>query len=300
MASEGRSVNPTSLVYWWPVVSALGLLVPRTEVVALPEPDDAEVVTATCLVHEGHHDADSPECETALDRLMPALREAAARIGYPLFLRTDMVSGKHSFEDTCYVPDAASLREHAFAVAEEHGMAMFMERDAPLRAFAVREFLALNAPFKAFGGMPVAAERRYFVNDGEVICHHAYWSDIANIERGLMTREDYPHDWMVRLHEVNHEWPEEVAALTKRATIVAEALPGAWSVDFAQGEHGSWYLIDMAIASRSWHEDGCPSALAPRLIADEADGMETGLADGRSTAPDGGDARAEVEEGIQG
>jgi hypothetical protein len=50
----------------------------------------------------------------------------------------------------------------------------------------------------------------------------------------------------------------ERLVLGTHARKVSAELPGAWSVDFALGENGIWYLIDMALAKDSWHPADCP------------------------------------------
>ena len=40
--------------------------------------------------------------------------------------------------------------------------------------------------------------------------------------------------------------------LTAYAELVGSLMEGYWSVDFAQGADGQWYLIDMAEGDLSW------------------------------------------------
>ena len=174
-------------------------------------------------------------------RKQAAIERQAEAIGYPLFMRTDMVSGKHSWEMSCFVPSPDVLKGHIGAVVDE----TFFCGLEP-RAIVLRAFLELDSSFTAFWGkMPVSRERRYFVADGSVTCHHAYWPEDAI---------KYPSVrlWRQRLRLLNTETDEEVALLTQYAQQLRMPL-GAWSVDFACTKDGKWYLIDMAPAEASWH-----------------------------------------------
>lgn len=251
-------INPTSMLYWWPLTQSIGVPDPRTEIVPLAEPTDATVFLYTCTVH---HPADvdpkNPDCRNRLDALYDRCVAVTRRIGFPLFLRTDLTSGKHGWAHTCYVASEDVLRQHIAAVVEEHGVAMWMEGPAgALGALVFREFLTLDAPFTAFAEMPVARERRYFVDDGKVVCHHPYWEDEDNIARGIGYRGNvFEPKWRDMLADLNAEDAAEVAVLTMYAERVAKVIPGAWSVDFAFERGGGWRLIDMAVADRSWHPE---------------------------------------------
>ena len=235
MLESIKAAAKCSLLYWWPKVKGLGIPVPRTEIVEIPH----EVFLKFL---------DTPE---ALDPYLDDIYKAAKRIGYPLFLRTDLISGKHEWERTCYVPDEESLLSHIYAVVEEHFLAQIIP--LPCRALVFREFLELDWAFKAFRGMPIARERRYFIKDGKVLCHHPYWPEDA------IWNPDRPN-WRELLAELNRETEDEVRLLTSYALKIASVMDGYWSVDFAHARNGKWYLIDMAVGEFSWHPPGCPYA----------------------------------------
>jgi len=58
---------------------------------------------------------------------------------------------------------------------EDNEMKFWMSEEYPPAAFMVREFLDLDASFKAFGGLPIAREWRIFASPEKVICYHPYW-----------------------------------------------------------------------------------------------------------------------------
>lgn len=243
-------MNRTSLLFWFPLIRDLGVPVPRTEWALIDPPTDAE----SLMYPESGVDENAPpllfdwagQIEAAVDRLGS---------GYPIFMRTDLMSGKHLYWDTCYVGSASDLMAHALALMEDQAVhIMFPRSDENVSAVVVRELLPLAAEFAAFRGLPIAPERRYFVGDGRVTCHHPYWIDADNIKNGLEWGTAVP-DWEALLASVNEESPDEIALLTDYATRVAQALSGAWSVDFAKTVDGAWHLIDMAEAGVSWHPE---------------------------------------------
>lgn len=233
----------TSLLTWFPILRNMEIAQPRTEWVRL-----ARTASWKWL------DAETP------DELDPELKSAwmlcqltGIRIGYPLFLRSDLVSGKHAWKDTCFVEKPEDLFSHIFAVIEENETAGPL--GVPFQAMVFREFIELEWRFKAFWGeMPVARERRYFVKDGEILCHHPYWPPDSIIKPSV-------ENWQDLLQELNHESDLEVIKLSAYARQISQVLPGYWTLDFAKAKNGKWYFIDAAVGYISFHWEGCPHKL---------------------------------------
>lgn len=164
-----KKPNPNSMLTWWPRVAPLPIPTPRTALLEEPVPGLLMRWLWQCEGEEtlSHEDA------TAWSEYLGALRRAAQRIGYPVFLRTDHTSHKHAYEASCFLLTEGAFSRHLYEVIIAHGLAFGMPDAA---AMAVREWLDLDSSFTAFNGMPVAAERRYFVRDGRVECHHPYWA----------------------------------------------------------------------------------------------------------------------------
>jgi hypothetical protein len=118
--------------------------------------------------------------------------------------------------------------------------------------FIVREFLNLKSTFTAFAGyMPINKERRYFVDEGLIKCHHPYWPESAfNNHPERMANDP---DWKKKLRELNREDEEEIRLLSFYSNLVTSSVRGHWSIDYAQAVDGTWYLIDMALGNNSWH-----------------------------------------------
>ena len=229
----------SSLNYWWPIVSELGIPVPKTTIVPLT---DREI----SRMNE----------EWLPKSVVKRVTQAADRIGYPVFVRTDQASGKHSWERSCFVPSADVMTSHIYEVLEFNLNADIM--GLPFSSMVVRKYIPLEAPFTAFeGNMPVARERRYFVRDGVVECHHEYWITGA-VRQGMQYKDMPESEWLPLLTEINRQDVFEVLELSAYATLVGHSLPGYWSVDFAKSVVGQWLLIDMGRGEISYHKPDCP------------------------------------------
>jgi hypothetical protein len=214
------------MLYWWPKIKDLGIPVPRTEIVEFGSQDF-----------------------TSSDRL----EERVNLIGLPVFIRTDLCSGKHDWNQSCFV-DRMNVLIQRFAKVDENNVRWRMLGIEP-KALVIREFLDLESSFRAFiGNMPITKERRYFVKDGKVICHHPYWPVTAFNNHPARMVDDI--NWKQKLEILNQEDDSE-SILVNYAEKVSWAVDGYWSIDFAKGRNGKWYLIDMALGENSYHWAGC-------------------------------------------
>ncbi len=189
-------------------------------------------------------------------KLRTGLTEMGDELGWPIFLRTDYLSGKHSWKNTCYVSGREDVSKHIGALIE-HSLMADMET-FPVDIWVARKMIPTSPAFIYVPGqMPIVKERRYFVQDGKVVCHHPYWpEDVFNDQ--CTSRSD----WRERLDVINEEPRHEVRLLSKLSSIVATAIGGQWSIDWLWSEsEGKWYLIDMAEAKHSYHWPGCRYAL---------------------------------------
>lgn len=229
-------MNPNSLCNWWPKVQGLDVPMPRTEIVRVGRaPED--------LLYSGD-----------IGKLVaPVIDAVLSTGGCPAFIRTDLMSGKHSYEHTCLLRCVDKVEAHLVALAENQAMCLWY--GSTLEAFVVREFLELDWLFYAFDGLPIASERRFFVRDGKIVCKHPYWPEDA-IDGHGPTHDEWRH-WLRGLNNMRADGSQ----LDGYATRVAAALPGAWSIDFARHRLGEWYFIDAALAEESWHPEGCLASL---------------------------------------
>ena len=221
-----------SATWWFPKIKDIdGINVPKTEMVAMDEDMAITLLASTA---------------TFINEYGPMFEKALQRFTFPVFIRTDEMARKHDWKNTCFVKTRDDFYRHVRNLAADS-----TRIGEQCRAIMIREFLKLESPFECFNGMPVSRERRrYFIDGGDVACHHAYWHEIAF---GFLSPE-----YKRRLEELNHEPSDEVALLSGMARRVAREFPGAFSVDFARDVRGTWWLIDMATAGHSWHEPSCP------------------------------------------
>ena len=172
-------MNPNSALIWLPALERAGLPTPKTIIVPYSHHD--------CLsIFDGE---DSEE----FSRLSTAVMKAARQIGFPVFIRTDLSSAKHS-GPRAYKIELDGQNQPIAETLEDNELKFWMERNGP-QALLVREFLTLEAPFTAFSGFPVAREFRFFADPERVHCWHPYFPADA------IKRPSRP-DWRERLTEI--------------------------------------------------------------------------------------------------
>jgi len=218
------------MLYWYPLTMGLDIPQPKTNIVL-----QKDVKGWFKILDNGLDDEDKA-----------VLEQSATQIGYPLFIRTDYSSAKHDFKDTCFVAGKSTLYQNLHNLFESN----YCHNLYP-EAIILREYLTLDWSFKAFACMPVAPERRYFISDGEVVCHHPYW--VEDSIQFYCKNYVPPYDWKDKLRNMNTESISEIALLKGYAEKIASVLEGEFSVDFAKGRNEQWYFIDAASAIQSWH-----------------------------------------------
>ena len=230
-------VESDSLLLWYPKIKQLPIPQPKTEIILLTK-EELEILYN----------------ETIPKSVTDKVKVICDRMGYPCFLRTDLASGKHTWKRSCFVDGETELWKHIWEVTSFNLCAGILGLD--FRALVVREFIPMDTYFTAFwGDMPVNPERRYFVNNGEVLCHHPYWVEEAIAQ----SKQPSIVNWREIAKKINTETEEEVKLLTSYAKIVAEQFDGYWSIDFCKAKDSRWILIDMATGSNSWHPPNCPT-----------------------------------------
>jgi len=229
----------TCITYWYPVLKMLEIPTPKTIIVHC----DAPMV----YLAYGEKFPDQKVYFEFIDRL----KSACKQIGYPVFLRTGHLSHKHAWIDTCYLEKEKDLHQHVFSLAESSAMANIAGAPWPMDFWVVREMLKTKPYFYCFNKMPITRERRYFINDGKVICKHNYWPKLAFVDHSPTK------GWEKKLEELNTWDDKEEQHLTKMSEKVGSMLSGFWSIDWLQDIRGNWYCIDMAEGKNSWHEPEC-------------------------------------------
>lgn len=182
------------------------------------------------------------------EKYFKEIEKASKNFDFPIFIRGCNGSGKHDWKDTCYVKKFEDLREHIRNIIY-WSISCDVFGGIPCDFIVLREFIKMDSKFTAFyREMPVNPERRYFVKDGKIICHHPYWIEDA-------IRKPSIKNWKEVLKEINKETKEEIDQLTIYAEQIARVVEGYWSIDFCRSREGIWYMIDMAKGEDSWHPD---------------------------------------------
>jgi hypothetical protein len=227
------SDGPNCISEWYPKLIELSILTPRTVIVDLHE-DITPIAGGTKLKHFGDY--------------VNQVRAATDEIGYPCFLRSGLMSGKHSWKDTCYVTSRDQIAQRMYNLAEECACCDFMGR--PCSVFAARELIPTTPICIAFhGDMPITREFRFFVADGSV-CHvQPYWPEDA-----LEGNTDTP-GWKTRLEQISKLSEREREMLGGMSVRVGKHFGGYWSIDWLQSTSGEWYLTDMALGAESYRYD---------------------------------------------
>jgi hypothetical protein len=235
-------LNRNSAILWLPAIEAAGLPVPKTITVPYKHHD--------CLsIFDG-------ERSEEFERLSTEIMAAAQKIGFPVFIRTDLSSAKHS-GPSAYKIEVDGQNQPIAETLGDNELKFWLEREGPT-AFLVRQFIELDAPFTAFHGLPIAREFRFFANEDHVFCWHPYWPP-TSIEEYRPSCED----WRDKLAELQTE-PAEISELKALAMKAAGACGrDEWSVDFFRDVNGKWWLSDMAVAKDSYHWESCERAVQP-------------------------------------
>lgn len=239
--------SPNSALVWYPAMAKAadntGVEVPETEFVDLPEME----VCAGWI--DGEPEGDFP---------FDIIAEDAKRLGYPVFVRTDMTSAKHHGLEGYRARDEDELRAAVRWAIESNYMAMGMPHP---QAILLRDWIDLDAGFHdnrrsiTDSGVKIAREFRFFAEAESVYCQHFYWPAES-------MKDPDADDWEQRLDELSKVGERELNRLGEYAKACATETPGdlAWSVDVAADEDGNWWGIDMALAGMSWHPEECPMA----------------------------------------
>lgn len=223
-----------TMFYWYPIVEKSGILSPKT----------------TLIPFEGvlSYDIFDGKPNNDFDIFVKQLEQAADKIGYPLFVRTDETSNKHDWVDSCYVESKEQIRGHLLNILEMIEMSIGLG----FKGVALREFLQLESTFTSHNGMPVAKEFRLFLRNGRLECIHPYWPKAS-----IHTKEP---NWEGKIDQLRILTPDDLNVILREIAKFGDKLPEYWSVDFCKTVKGEWYLTDMAIGEDSYHWSTCKHA----------------------------------------
>jgi len=231
---DEKPLNPaeearTNMSFWLPVLWQIKMRVPQTIMVNTGGIDLTELLDGK--IPQGFND------------FKQRMEMAINQIGTPCFIRTGMLSDKHSWKDTCYLTKVEDIGSHIAQLVESSCIANIAGLPFDYSFWAVRKLIPTKPVFFDFADMPITKERRIFIKDGEVVCNHPYWPKDA-FTQSVSDKQ------MAELEDLTEEDKKELTAMAK---YVAKYFTDYWSVDFLQDVEGKWWLTDMAIGERSYH-----------------------------------------------
>lgn len=239
-----KDIDPTSMLYWFPKVK---FTVPTPQTVIIKTKQDITKI----LQRTGGDYLSEKGIPKHID--MVTVRKACRSLGYPVFMRTDMTSNKHAWSKTCYVEREKDIIPNLQKLMCFSQLADIFD-GIPFNAVVIRKYIPMEQIFTAFGGMPVNPEWRMFAQDGVVKCEHWYW--VKGAIAGHIDNAEL--DYAQLLDEAKEGTKYSVYSLREYAEKVSLALPGReWSIDFCMAKGGKWYLIDAAVAEKSYHDPDC-------------------------------------------
>jgi len=244
LGMDPKTEKFNSALYWFPRIETAGLPVPETRIVELPSGFVWHILGE-----------DESESEPAHTQVWGQIIGACEDIGYPVFIRSDKGSAKHAGPASYRANSKADIG-NVVARTIENDLEHDLVGERFPQAILVRRWIDLNGSFTAFGGTRIAREFRFFATAEGVLCSHFYWPEEAmRFEPG----DNPPANWKAILWMLRSSRDPSVEVASQEAVDAAKACSAhpKWSVDFAEDKEGNWWLIDMAIAERSWHPTDC-------------------------------------------
>lgn len=200
------------------------------------------------------------------DQFIEAIKMAAERIGYPVFIRSDLASAKHMGPVGYKAEEPEDIPSVLGYTIEKNETKLWLSPETP-EHIMVREWVDIDAAFEAFGhgpddrGLPIGKEWRLFASSEQVHCRHRYWpKEAIRFGHGIEAPEDWEQQYedLWDLHgdaATVHAMAMKAARAVNREVSEVEDL--IWSIDIAQDTSGVFWLIDMAIGPSSWHPVDC-------------------------------------------
>jgi hypothetical protein len=228
--------NPTAIKNWLYAV----------ETMSVPSPE-TDIYDFNWLVQRAIVNHDYQSIEPLAQPLVDNIRTSGKKMGYPLFIRTGLFSGKHNWKNTCYIQASdtdqdiirhlCSLIEYWYMVGGTYNFDL-----------VVRKFIKTKTLFTAFDGeMPITQEFRLFTEGGVVDSYQFYWP-----EQAIDGHNPSKPNWRELLRDVSKPSDSLLNEMIVLAENVASLLDGDWSIDFLIDENGKPILIDMAERKKSF------------------------------------------------
>ena len=220
-----------SITFWLPVLQNHNFPIPKTIIV------NADIELSHLL---------NGKLLKGAERFFGELGRAIDIVGLPAFLKTEMLSNKHNWKNSCFIKSKTLLAHHVRNLIEMSYMAT-IDRRTDYNFFAVRRFIKTEEVFNYFpGDMPITKEVRIFVRNNKIECKHPYWP--AKI---------FEHTASDLIEKIRILDKKDDETTNKMGNYIAGIFSGYWSIDLLKAKNGEWFCIDMAIGEKSWHDEDC-------------------------------------------
>lgn len=237
---EMTRLNPNSAKYWQPPLVSLSDGYPIR--VADSEFIEFDFFEAVAMADTGEMDAYPRE----------ELEAAADRLGYPVYVRSDLTSGKGRGTRAIRADSASDLPRAIGNTTMEAAI-----HDQVFSWMMLREWIDIETEFANSDGLDIGAEFRLFATPETHECSHYYWPEES------IKQADVPEDeWKAARNKMAQiDLPAFLGdvAMAAADAVDVEQSPDdhgrEWSVDFARDVDGDWWLIDMALAEQSHHPE---------------------------------------------
>lgn len=231
-----HAAGKNCLSYWFPIIHAAGVPVPNTRYIAI---GNAREIGAALF------DAKDSNAVRSIADVLSGYADDTT--GWPCFLRTGYFSGKHDWENTCFVKSREDMLRNMAMLANMQEMVGAGGHNG-LSVWVVREMLPTTPHItcERYGDFPVTRELRVFVDGADVRYSVPYWPEGA-IEDGKPRQSD----WRDRMRAVTTFTRSERDEIHELASRCGKACGGRWSVDVLDTNKG-WYVTDMAVAEGSY------------------------------------------------
>ncbi len=228
--------SPNAFNSWFGAVQACNVLTPATLAVDLLPNIQIELLDGKPL---------SEESKLFFDGLVEQVQQMGEQYGYPLFIKTSFTSAKHYWSSSCCLKggDPKEVLSHLYELINFQACCTDQMLSPSL---VIREMIETDPVFHAFEGMPVTEEYRVFTKGGEIEGFQPYWPEDS-------IQNPSCEDWQEKLKTIKSPSQADIAYMSDVASRVSSHLKREdWSIDFLRAKDGRLWLIDMAVAGKSY------------------------------------------------
>lgn len=227
--------NKNCFTQWFSTVEQCNIPAPESIVIDFP------MHLTMAIGDHALNDADNAEMTNIAEQIQAFGR----KVGFPVFMKNSLFSGKHYWKETCLITENMSLDDICRNIFNLTEMSLCIGVDFSVY-LVIRKMIECKPAFTAFfGEMPVTEEYRVFANKGTVIGYQPYWPEAA-IERPSS------ENWASELKTISSASQTDLKDIFEMASQVTLKLDDSYSVDFLKDSSGKFWLIDMALASESY------------------------------------------------